>query len=152
MKSKAQALPMSTIVVTALSLLVLVIVGAFFITGQTQAGGGLAQFVRGSTGDITLEALRANCLTQCSTLASAVTVSACNDLTWTSVKSYCGKCNGVVTCQSILNDNGAICPSATYCNLATDLDCGDYENDMACNANTGVCEWDADNTECIAIL
>lgn len=163
MKTKGQELPMTTIVVTALSLLVLVIVGAFFITGQTQSSGGLAQFVKGSTGDISTTALQANCNTQCTTLAAAVgSVSTCASITWTQVKTYCGKCNGIIACASLLNTNGAVCPQATYCNpadtdtLTKDAICATYINQVACETNTVAgtagCKWGSDNTCCATLI
>lgn len=154
MKSKAQELPMTTIVVTALALLVLVIVGAFFITGQTQSSGGLAQFVKGSTGDIATTALQSNCNTQCVTLSAAVgSLDECADITWTQVESYCGKCNGIISCSTLLNSNGAVCPQSSYCNpdaLETGFSCTDYEHDVACDTNT-VCAWNDDDAVCEAV-
>jgi len=68
---RGQGLPVNMIVLTALALLVLVVVGAFFITGFGEASGSVS----------VVEASQADCQAMCQGLAtSAFNYDSCADL------------------------------------------------------------------------
>lgn len=110
---KGQGLPMSTIVVTALSLLVLVVIGAFFISGMTRQTGAMAGWIGRTTGG-NETTLKAECNTLCLDI-TGITISNCPTdgraliLDTNELEAFYKKgCPCFVTCDAV-TETGASC-------------------------------------------
>lgn len=102
---KGQGLPMSTIVVTALSLLVLVVIGAFFISGMTRQTGAMAGWLKVTGGNETT--VKAKCNSLCLDIAG-ITISSCPTDGRTVIKNtpelkefYKNVCPCFITCDAV---------------------------------------------------
>ncbi len=107
-----QGMPVNMIVLTALALLVLVVVGAFFISGFGQASGSVN----------VVNATQADCQSICQSLAAAAyNYNSCSALEANpQATSYATKCaesfgactvtiSGGVSCSCSVDDGAAVC-------------------------------------------
>lgn len=146
---KAQGLPMSTIVVTALALLVLVVIGAFFISGMTRQTGAMAGWIGRTTGG-NETILKAECNSMCLDI-TAVMISDCPSNGRMVIKNtnellafYKKGCPCFVTCDAV-TETGASCRlSATFGATLTEDDLGIDLNEDGDKGTDCV----ADPTEC----
>ncbi len=101
---KAQGMPVNMIVLTALALLVLVVVAAFFITGFGQASGSIQ----------TVEKSQADCQGYCQSLSiSAFNYASCAELYAAGAgpaKNYIDNCDEYGSCRvSIRGGKSCVC-------------------------------------------
>jgi len=94
---KAQGLPINMIVIIALSLLVLVVVGAFFITGMGRAGPSMMP------GNQT-------CPSMCTAIkGDALASTSCETIPTSNANRYCAAGCAAEDCQGITTADGTSC-------------------------------------------